>query len=94
MKTWFIVALGLAAVLILAPAVVAGGGFILAAVLLVLLVLVAVVGPKGAKMWWDQYLTKSQGEKAGRQMRDLLGGHNERPDKRGKSGPERRWGNE
>ena len=79
MKTWYLALVGLAATLILAPAVVAGGGFVLAAVLLVVLALVALIGPKGARMWWEQHLTRSQGENAGMQLRDLVGGHNQRP---------------
>lgn len=96
MRTWYLVLVGIAAVFILAPAFVAGGGFIIAAVLLAILVLVALVGPKGARMWWDQHLTKAQGENAGNALRDLVGGHNQRlPSERDTpSGPQRRWGKE
>lgn len=92
MRTWYLVLVAFAGLLILLPALVAGAGFVVAGVFILLLVLVALVGPKGFKMWWDQHLTRAQGENAGMQLRDVIGGHNQRPGQDDSHGPTDRWG--
>jgi hypothetical protein len=54
------------------PAILAGAGFLIAFVFAAFIILVLIVGPGAFSMLWDRHLTRSQGEKAGMSLRELI----------------------
>ena len=80
LNSTYLLLVGILVAIVLAPALLAGGGFVLAVLAALLVVIVLIGGPEAARMLWQRHIARSQGEKAGANFRDFVGGTYEDPD--------------